>query len=74
MNEKQIKNSIKKALLTPENKLALIPNWLSFSRVIGSYAIPIMIYTGTKTSTLFSAIGLIGISDFHLVKFLQKII
>ncbi len=64
MNEKQIKNSIKKALLTPENKLALIPNWLSFSRVIGSYAIPIMIYTGTKTSTLFSAIGLIGISDF----------
>ena len=64
MSNEIAKKNIKKALLNPDNKLALIPNWLSFSRVIGSYAIPIMIYTGSKTSTLFSVIGLVGISDF----------
>ncbi len=63
-SNKKAKEIIKKALFNPDNKLALIPNWLSFSRIIGSYAIPIMIYTGTPATTLFSVIGFIGFSDF----------
>ncbi len=62
-NEKA-KKQIQKALFNPDNKLALIPNWLSFSRVIGSYAIPIMIYIGAPAVTLFSTVGFIAISDF----------
>ena len=62
-----IKNTTKnfaKGLLKPDNKLSLIPNWLSFSRVIGGLAIPIMAYTGTPLSILFSTISFLAISDF----------
>ena len=63
-SNKEAKQKIKKGLFNPDNKLALIPNWLSFSRVIGSYAIPIMIYAGAPAPILFSVIGFIGMSDF----------
>ena len=53
-----------KGLFNPDNKLSLIPNWLSFSRVIGGIAIPIMAYTGTSLPILFGTISLLAISDF----------
>ncbi len=64
MSNEKAKTKLKKALFNPDNKLSLIPNWLSFSRVIGSYAIPTMIYTGASAPALFGTIGFIGISDF----------
>ena len=53
-----------KGLFKPDNKLSLIPNWLSFSRVIGGIAIPIMTYTGTSLPILFGTISFLAISDF----------
>ena len=53
-----------KGLFNPDNKLSLIPNWLSFSRVIGGIAIPIMAYTGTSLPILFGTISFLAISDF----------
>ena len=62
-----IKNTTKKfikGLFKPENKLSLIPNWLSFSRVIGGIMIPIMAYTNAPISMLFGTISFLSISDF----------
>ena len=62
-----IKNTTKKfikGLFKPENKLSLIPNWLSFSRVIGGVIIPIMAYTNAPISILFGTISFLSISDF----------
>ena len=62
-----IKNTTKKfikGLFKPENKLSLIPNWLSFSRVIGGVVIPIMAYTNAPISILFGTISFLSISDF----------
>ena len=62
-----IKNTTKsfiKGLFNPENKLSLIPNWLSFSRVIGGIAIPVMAYSGTALPILFSTVSFLAISDF----------
>lgn len=53
-----------KGLFNPDNKLSLIPNWLSFSRVIGGIAIPVMTYTGTSLPILFGTISFLAISDF----------
>ena len=62
-----IKNTIKtfaKGLFNPDNKLSLIPNWLSFSRVIGGVAIPVMAYTGAPLPLLFGNVTFLAISDF----------
>lgn len=62
-----IKNTTKtfaKGLFNPDNKLSLIPNWLSFSRVIGGIAIPVMAYTGTPLPLLFGNITFLALSDF----------
>ena len=62
-----IKNTAKtfiKGLFNPDNKLSLIPNWLSFSRVIGGIAIPIMAYTKAPLPLLFSNITFLALSDF----------
>lgn len=62
-----LKNTTKKfakGLFNPDNKLSLIPNWLSFSRVIGGVAIPIMTYTGTSLPILFGTVSFLAISDF----------
>ena len=62
-----IKSTIKtfaKGLFNPDNKLSLIPNWLSFSRVIGGIAIPVMAYTGTPLPLLFGNITFLALSDF----------
>ena len=53
-----------KGLFNPDNKLSLIPNWLSFSRVMGGIAIPIMTYTGTSLPILFGTVSFLAISDF----------
>ncbi len=57
-------NTIIKGLFKPDNKLSLIPNWLSFSRAVGGIAIPIMAYTNAPLSLFFSAITFLAISDF----------
>lgn len=62
-----IKNTIKifaKGLFKPNNKLSLIPNWLSFSRVIGGISIPIMAYTKAPLPLLFGNVTLLAVSDF----------
>ena len=62
-----IKNTIKtfaKGLFKPDNKLSLIPNWLSFSRVIGGISIPVMAYTGAPLPLLFGNVTFLAISDF----------
>lgn len=62
-----IKNTAKrfmKGLFNPDNKLSLIPNWLSFSRVIGGVAIPVMAYSGTSLPILFGTVSFLAISDF----------
>lgn len=61
---KQTTKTFAKGLFNPDNKLSLIPNWLSFSRVIGGIAIPVMTYTGTSLPILFSTISFLAISDF----------
>lgn len=63
-NTKETIKIITKELFNPDNKLALIPNWLSFSRAIGSYIIPVLIYTSAPVSTLFFVIFFIALSDF----------
>ena len=55
---------IKKALFNPDNKLSLIPNWLSFSRAIGGIGIPILIYKKSSFIILTSATLFIALSDF----------
>ena len=62
-----IKNTAKtfcKGLFKPNNKLSLIPNWLSFSRVIGGISIPVMAYTGAPLPLLFGNVTFLAISDF----------
>ena len=53
-----------KGLFNPDNKLSLIPNWLSFSRVIGGLAIPVMAYTNAPISLFFGSISFLAFSDF----------
>lgn len=59
-------NTIKifKALTTPKNKLSLIPNWLSFGRAIGGFAIPIMAYLKAPIIAMATVLGTVAISDF----------
>ena len=62
-----IKNTAKtfaKGLFKPDNKLSLIPNWLSFSRVIGGITIPVMAYTSAPLPLLFGNVTFLAISDF----------
>lgn len=62
-----IKNTAKtfiKGLFNPDNKLSLIPNWLSFSRVIGGLAIPVMAYTKAPLPFLLSSVTFLAVSDF----------
>lgn len=61
--EKTVKTSVK-ALVKPENKLSLIPNWLSFSRAIGGVAIPLMIYKKSPYKLLIGTVSFIALSDF----------
>ena len=61
---KETAKNFTKGLFNPDNKLSLIPNWLSFSRVIGGVAIPIMTYTGTSLPILFGTVSFLAISDF----------
>lgn len=63
----EIKNTIhlmKKGLINPDNKLSLIPNWLSFSRAIGGVLIPVLIYTGAPVIFLTGTILFTALSDF----------
>lgn len=61
---KKTAKNFAKGLFNPDNKLSLIPNWLSFSRVIGGASIPIMAYTGAPLPLLFGNVTFLAISDF----------
>ena len=65
MNE--IKDKSKKAikaLFNPKNKLSLIPNWLSASRIIGGIIIPIMAYSGANILLIVPTTTFIALSDY----------
>ncbi|MBR2840442.1 MAG: CDP-alcohol phosphatidyltransferase family protein [Bacilli bacterium] len=57
-------NSSIKALFNPENKMSLIPNWLSFSRALGGIAIPIMINKKSPYKIIIGTMSFMAISDF----------
>lgn len=61
---KDTTKKIGKALFNPENKLSLIPNWLSFSRAIGGIAIPAMVYSKASTIVILSTLSFVAISDY----------
>ena len=61
---KETSKKITKALFYPENKKSLIPNWLSFSRLIGGITIPIIINKGASIKTIIKVTSLVAISDF----------
>lgn len=64
---------MKKALFHPDNKLSLIPNWMSFSRAIGGVAIPIMAYSGTSLPVFITVATFLGLSDFLDGKIARKV-
>lgn len=52
-----------KALFYPDNKKSLIPNWLSFVRVIGGITIPILSYNNASLVTLAGTMAFVATSD-----------
>ena len=61
---KETSKKITKALFYPDNKKSLIPNWLSFSRLIGGITIPIIINKGASIKTIIKVTSFVAISDF----------
>ena len=61
---KETSKKITKALFYPENKKSLIPNWLSFSRLIGGITIPIIINKGASIKTIVKVTSFVALSDF----------
>lgn len=61
---KETSKKIKKALLYPNNKKSLIPNWLSFSRMIGALTIPILININASLKTIINITVFVTLSDF----------
>lgn len=61
---KETSKKISKALFYPDNKKSLIPNWLSFSRLIGGIAIPIIINRGASIKTIVKVTSFVALSDF----------
>ena len=61
---KDTSKKITKALFYPENKKSLIPNWLSFSRLIGGITIPIIINNGASIKTIVKVTSFVALSDF----------
>ena len=61
---KETSKKITKALFFPDNKKSLIPNWLSFSRLIGGITIPIIINKNTSIKTIIKVTSFVALSDF----------
>lgn len=61
---KETSKKITKALFFSENKKSLIPNWLSFSRLIGGITIPIIINKGASIKTIIKVTTFVALSDF----------
>lgn len=61
---KETSKKITKALFYPDNKKSLIPNWLSFSRLIGGITIPIIINKGASIKTIVKVTSFVALSDF----------
>ena len=61
---KDTSKKITKALFYPDNKKSLIPNWLSFSRLIGGITIPIIINKGASIKTIIKVTSFVALSDF----------
>lgn len=62
-----------KALVKPDDKRSLIPNWLSFSRCIFGPVIPVMTYLGAPTLAIFGTISGLVFTDFIDGKIARKI-
>lgn len=63
-NIKKVLKLITKGLFYPDNKLSLIPNWLSASRTICGFLIPLIYFFGVPFEVLFGTIFYAAISDF----------
>ena len=61
---KETSQKITKALFYPDNKKSLIPNWLSFSRLITGISIPFLINKGTSLKTIAKITAFIATTDF----------
>lgn len=61
---KETSKKIAKALFFPDNKKSLIPNWLSFSRLIGGITIPIIINKNASIKTIIKVTSFVALSDF----------
>lgn len=61
---KETSKKVTMALFFPENKKSLIPNWLSFSRLIGGVTIPIIINKGASIKTIAKVTTFVALSDF----------
>ena len=61
---KETSKKITKALFYPDNKKSIIPNWLSFSRLIGGITIPIIINKGASIKTIVKVTSFVALSDF----------
>lgn len=53
-----------KGLFNPDDKLSLIPNWISASRAVCGLIIPILILNGVSSQILFGVITYAALSDF----------
>lgn len=63
-NIKDTLNLMMKGLFHPDNKLSLIPNWVSASRALCGVLIPVMVLSGTSFEVLFGTLFYAAISDF----------
>lgn len=71
--ETTVKSSVK-GLINPENKLSLLPNWLSFSRAISGIIIPIMIHKKSPYKLIIATISFTFISDLLDGQIARKIV
>lgn len=63
-NIKNILKLIAKGLFYPDNKLSLIPNWISASRTICGLLIPLISFFDVPFEVLFGTLSYAAISDF----------
>lgn len=63
-NIKNTSKKIVKGLFYPDNKMSLIPNWLSFSRAIGGVAIPIMSHKKVSNKIILTTTSFLALTDF----------
>ena len=63
-NIKKTLKVIVKGLFNPDNKLSLIPNWLSASRGLCGLVIPILVYNSASFEIILGTVCYAALSDF----------